>query len=234
MNTINPYDFLLIPVAYLIGSLSFAIFVSRIFYKTDIRDFGSHNPGANNIQRIFGWKAGLTVLIADFLKGVGAVSLVFLTELKPETEYFVAFQLFLGVAVVFGHIFPVFFNFKGGKGVATLCGVLCAMHPWAVLICAGVFLVVFFITRYVSLSVILAVTCYPFLINSIFAFWLQPDETLTLKVFSVVIALTIWLTHLSNIKRLIKGKEEKFSIKKPVSPVEEEELAEENLPEIFS
>lgn len=196
--------------------------ISHYFYKADVRDYGSHNAGANNVQRVFGWKAGFAVLAADFMKGVAAVSLVFLTELTPETDIFVAFQISLGFAAVLGHIFPVFFKFKGGKGVATLCGVLCAMHPWAVLICTGVFLIVFFISRYVSLSVIIAVTCYPFLINSIFAFWLQPDETLTLKIFSIVIAATIWLTHLSNIKRLIKGKEEKFILKKP-SPVASEE-----------
>ena len=207
---------LLIVLAYLLGSVSASIMLSKYVYGIDIRTLGSTNAGANNVQRIFGWKAGMLVLVFDFLKGVAAVSLVSLTKYEHETELFVGFQILLGTAVILGHIFPLFFRFRGGKGVAALCGVLFAIHPWAVLICAGVFLIVFLLTRYISASVIAAVTAYPIFINSIFALWLQPEETFTLKIFSIIIAAIIWLTHLSNIKRLFRGREEKFALRKPV------------------
>jgi glycerol-3-phosphate acyltransferase PlsY len=115
-----------------------------------------------------------------------------------------------------GHVFPVFHNFKGGKGVATMCGVLLAIHPFAVLICTTIFCIMLLITRYVSVSVITAVTCFPFLVNTLFALWLDPQETLVIKIFSIVAGCTIWLCHISNLKRLYHGKEEKFIIKKPL------------------
>jgi glycerol-3-phosphate acyltransferase PlsY len=115
-----------------------------------------------------------------------------------------------------GHIFPVFHNFKGGKGVATMCGILLAIHPFAVLICTAIVCVMLFVTRYVSVSVITAVTCFPFLVNTLFALWLDPNETLVIKIFSIVTGCTIWLSHISNLKRLYRGTEEKFEIKKPL------------------
>ena len=98
-----------------------------------------------------------------------------------------------------------------------------AIHPFAVLICTVIFLIVFFITRYVSVSVIAAVTCFPFLVNTLFALWLEPKETFTVKVFSIVVGVTIWLTHWSNLRRLYYGKEEKFKLKKTIKREELEE-----------
>lgn len=201
-------------LAYLIGSISSSIILGKIIYGIDVRDFGSHNPGANNTQRVFGWKMGLLVLAFDVAKGAAAVCLVHFLPWKAETDPFVATQIVFGLAAIMGHIFPVYHNFRGGKGVATLSGVLLAIHPFAVLICVLIFLVVFVITRYVSVSVIAAVTCFPFLVNSLFALWLAPDETLTIKIFSIIAGITIWLTHISNLKRLWNGKEEKFILKK--------------------
>lgn len=212
---------LFIITAYLIGSVSSSIILGRLIYGVDVRQYGSKNPGANNTQRVFGWKMGLLVLVFDLLKGVAAVSLVFFLPLEPNTNSFVGTQIVFGLAAIIGHIFPVFHHFKGGKGVATLCGVLLAIHPFAVLICTVIFLIVLFLTRYVSVSVIAAVTCFPFLVNSLFALWLDPQETLTLKVFSIVAGITIWLTHWSNLKRLYHGKEEKFSVKKAVKKGEQ-------------
>lgn len=205
---------LFIIIAYLIGSISSSIILGRFIYGVDVRDYGSKNPGANNTQRIFGWKMGLVVLAFDLLKGVAAACLVFFMPFKPETNSFVITQIVFGFAAIMGHIFPIYHNFRGGKGVATLCGVLLAIHPFAVLICTVIFLVVFIITRYVSVSVIAAVTCFPFLVNTLFALWLDPKETFTVKIFSILVGITIWLTHLSNLKRLYHGKEEKFSIKR--------------------
>ena len=203
-------------IAYLIGSISSSIILGKVFYGLDVRDYGSKNPGANNTQRVLGWKMGLVVLAFDILKGAAAASLVFFLPLESETNRFVGSQIIFGLAAVLGHIFPVFHNFKGGKGVATMCGVLLAIHPYAVLICTAIFVVVLLITRYVSVSVIAAVTCFPFLVNYLFAMWLDPQETLTIKIFSIVAGCTIWITHISNIKRLWQGKEEKFVIKRPL------------------
>ena len=221
----NPLDLLLIPVAYLIGSLSGAIRFGKLFYGVDVRNYGSKNPGANNVQRVLGWKLALFVFFFDTLKGVAAASLAFLTEFNPGTNPFTGAQIVLGLSAVLGHIFPIFHQFKGGKGVATITGLLWAIHPLAVLICFSIFTLCFILTRYISLSAIVAISCFPFFANSLFA-WLQPQMTLTLKIFSIVIALVIWLTHISNIKRLINRKEEKFKLRRPRS---RQELEDESI-----
>ena len=208
-----------IVIAYLIGSVSSSIIIGKHFYGIDVRDYGSNNPGANNTQRVLGWKMGLIVFAFDVIKGVIAVQLVRFLPFEPETNPYVASQIVFGLAAILGHIFPVFHNFRGGKGVATLVGVLLSIHPFAVLLCLIVFFIVFFITRYISLSVIAAVTCFPFMVNFIFALWLQPEETLTLKIFSIIAGVTIWLTHISNIKRIVNGKEEKFVIRNAQKPL---------------
>lgn len=209
------YIFFII-VAYLMGSVSSSILLGRYFYGIDVREYGSKNPGANNTQRVLRWKIGLLVLAFDILKGVAAASLVFFLPFPRETNGFVATQIVFGFAAMMGHIFPIFHNFKGGKGVATMCGILLAIHPFAVLICTAIFCVMLFVTRYVSVSVITAVTCFPFLVNTLFALWLDPNETLVIKIFSIVTGCTIWLSHISNLKRLYRGTEEKFEIKKPL------------------
>lgn len=210
----NPQDLLLIPLAYIIGSFSGAISLGKLFYGVDVRDYGSKNPGANNVQRVLGWQPALFVFVFDILKGVAAVSLVRLTSLEQGTNLYVIAQIVLGTASVAGHIFPLFFGFKGGKGVATLTGVLWAIHPPAVLICFSVFLVAFAITRYVSFSAIIGITLFPFFVNLIFGEFGQEGVTITLRLFSIAVAVIIWLTHLSNIKRIISGTEEKFRLKR--------------------
>ena len=210
----NPQYLLLIPLAYIIGSFSGAISLGKLFYGVDVRDYGSKNPGANNVQRVLGWQPALFVFVFDILKGVAAVSLVRLTSLEQVTNLYVIAQIVLGTASVAGHIFPLFFGFKGGKGVATLTGVLWAIHPPAVLICFSVFLVAFAITRYVSFSAIIGITLFPFFVNLIFGEFGQEGVTITLRLFSIAVAVIIWLTHLSNIKRIISGTEEKFRLKR--------------------
>ncbi len=213
---------LLLPLSYIIGSFSPAIRFGKFFYGIDVRDYGSKNPGANNIQRVLGWKPALLVFLFDTFKGVAGASLAHFTSFETGTNMFVGAQIALGLTAVLGHIFPVFHQFKGGKGVATITGVLWAIHPYAVLICFGIFLIMFLITRYVSLSAIISITLFPFFVNSLFALWLDPKVTLTLKIFSIIIAVVIWLTHISNIKRIIKGKEEKFRLNKGITEVPEE------------
>lgn len=213
---------LLLPLSYIIGSFSPAIRFGKFFYGIDVRDYGSKNPGANNVQRVLGWKPALFVFLFDTFKGVAGASLAHFTSFETGTNMFVGAQIVLGLTAVLGHIFPVLHQFKGGKGVATITGVLWAIHPYAVLICFGIFLIMFLITRYVSLSAIISITLFPFFVNSLFALWLDPEVTLTLKIFSIIIAVVIWLTHISNIKRIIKGKEEKFRLNNGIGDVPEE------------
>ena len=209
---------LLVLTAYLIGSVSNAVWIGKLFWNVDVRHYGSKNAGANNVQRILGWKAALPVFIFDISKGVLAVCLVFLTDFEPETNSFVGFQIGLGFAAIIGHIFPLFAHFRGGKGVATLSGVILAIHPYAALICLVLFLICFVTTRYISVGSIVAATCFPCFVNSMFALWLQPEETLTLKIFSIVVAAIIWITHARNIVRLYKGTEEKFVLRRTPEP----------------
>ncbi|MDR1199401.1 MAG: glycerol-3-phosphate 1-O-acyltransferase PlsY [Prevotellaceae bacterium] len=208
----------LLPViAYLTGSISSAVFVGKRFFNIDIRNYGSKNAGATNILRVLGPKAALPVFAFDLLKGVIAVVLVRLTDLQHETELYVSFQILLGVCVVMGHIFPVFTGFKGGKGVATTAGVVLAMHPYAMMMVLGIFGLCLLTSRYVSLSSITAAVCFPIIVIIVFGEIFNEDETITMKIFSLIAAVMIIFTHRNNIKRLLNGTESKinFSKKKP-------------------
>ena len=196
--------------AYFLGSIPTSVWVGKLFYKIDIRDFGSGNAGATNTFRVMGAKAGFFVFFVDALKGYAAVRLLYLTDFyTPETGFFINFQLALGMAAMIGHVFPVFANFRGGKGVATLAGVILALHPLATLITLGVFIVTLLVTKYVSLSSMIAAFSFPFIL--IFAF---SSTTLSLIIFSMVIAILLLFTHQKNIERLLKGEEKRFRIKK--------------------
>ena len=121
--------------AYILGSIPTSIWVGKIFYHIDIREHGSGNAGATNTFRVMGARAGFPVFFIDMLKGYAAVKMLYLTDFYiPETGQFVNFQLALGLVAMIGHIFPIFANFRGGKGVATLTGVVLALHPWATLL----------------------------------------------------------------------------------------------------
>lgn len=200
---------LLILTAYLLGSASSAILLCRLYYGEDIRNNGSGNPGATNVQRTYGWKMGVVVFFIDAMKGVAAVEMARLSTLTPGTEAFIALQSGLGLSTMLGHIFPIFFNFKGGKGVAVLCGILAAMQPWTMLVCFAVFLATLSVCRYISLSVLIAILAYPFILRT---------DSIVLRIFSIVAVVIIWLSHLSNIKRILSHNESKFKIKKAVRP----------------
>ncbi|MDR2064496.1 MAG: glycerol-3-phosphate 1-O-acyltransferase PlsY [Prevotellaceae bacterium] len=211
----------LLLIAYLTGSVSTAIFVSKRFFKIDIRNYGSKNAGATNILRVLGPKAALPVFIFDLLKGVIAVLLVRFTDLEHETNPYVSFQILLGICVVTGHIFPIFAGFKGGKGVATTAGVVLAMHPYAMLMVFGIFGLCLLTSRYVSMSSIIAAVCFPLIVIIIFGEIFNEYETLTMKIFSLVAACAIIITHRNNIKRLLNGTESKISCRKKQPPVSE-------------
>lgn len=197
-------------IAYILGSIPTAIWIGKAFFNIDVRDHGSGNAGATNTFRVLGAKAGFAVFFIDMFKGYAAVRMLYLTDFYiPETGYFVTFQLILGLVAMVGHIFPVFAGFRGGKGVATLSGVVLALHPWATLFTLVVFIVTLLITKYVSLSSMIAAFTFPFIL--IFAF---SNTTPALIIFSMIIAVLLLFTHQKNIERLIKGEEKRFKIKR--------------------
>jgi len=201
--------FLMLILAYLVGAIPTSIWVGKLFYKIDIREFGSGNAGASNAIRVFGAPVGLFVLVFDMFKGFAAIHLVkFYSFVDPATPQYVNIQIILGIAAVLGHIYPVYAGFRGGKGVATVFGVLLALHPFATLCAAGVFLISFFITRYSSVGSIIAGLSFPVWIIIVFK-----SENLQLNIFSIVVALLIIYTHRKNVVRLWNGNENKTSFR---------------------
>ncbi|HBF89260.1 MAG TPA: acyl-phosphate glycerol 3-phosphate acyltransferase [Bacteroidales bacterium] len=198
----------LVLVAYIAGSIPSSVWVGRFFYGVDVREHGSGNAGATNTFRVLGVKAGIPVLLMDIFKGFGAVKLIYLTPYYiPSEGDFVNFQLLLGIAAVLGHIFPVFVKFKGGKGVATLLGVVLAIHPYSALISMAIFVVSLIFTKYVSLSSMIAGFSFPILVIIIFK-----TTTVSLCIFSLIIAILLLFTHQKNIERLIKREENKANL----------------------
>lgn len=203
-------EVLLIVLAYLIGSIPTAVWVSKIFFGFDIREYGSGNSGATNTYRVLGPKWGTFVMVADMVKAIIAVKLAFfLPESFDNDIYLVNMQLGLGLAAVLGHIFPVWAEFRGGKGVACLFGMVLGIQPNVALCCVGVFILVLYLTRWVSLSSILASIAFPIFILVIFN---EPEKLY--RIFAITVAMLVLLTHQKNIGRLIKGSESKVPILK--------------------
>lgn len=203
-------EIFIILIAYLIGSIPTAVWISKGFFGIDIRDYGSGNAGATNTYRVLGAKWGTVVMIVDMLKALAAVKLVYLLPLDQQTEFYVInMQLGLGLAAVIGHIFPVWAQFRGGKGVATLFGMVLGIQPDVALCCVGVFALVLFLTRYVSLSSILASIALPVFILFIFN---EPEPLY--RIFAIAVALLVLLTHQKNIGRILKGNENRLPILK--------------------
>lgn len=203
-------ELLLIVLAYFIGSIPTALIISRKFFGVDIREYGSGNMGATNTFRVLGSKYGTIVMIFDILKGMFAVALYnFLPYYHTNEWDRTNLMVGLGLAAVVGHIFPAFAQFKGGKGVATLFGMLLAVQPVIAISCVGVFLLVLFLTRYVSLSSILAGIFLP-----ICVLWIWNDDVLIYRIFAVLVACLIILTHQKNIMKILKGNENRVPILK--------------------
>lgn len=203
-------EILLIILAYLIGSVPTSVWVSRFFFDIDIRDYGSGNAGATNTYRVLGPKWGTFVMIVDMLKGIIAVKLAFLLpEYAIDGVNFQNLQTGLGLAAVIGHIFPIWADFRGGKGVATLFGLVLGISPLTALGCVAVFILVLYLTRFVSLSSILASIAFPIFILVIF----NVDNPVY-RIFAIAVALMVLLTHQKNIGRLLRGSESKMPILK--------------------
>jgi glycerol-3-phosphate acyltransferase PlsY len=203
---------LLIILAYLIGSIPTAVWISKHFFGIDIRDYGSGNSGATNTYRVLGSKWGTIVMIVDMLKGVIATSLYIILPYYTVQVHEVDrtnIMIGLGLAAVLGHIFPIWANFKGGKGVATLFGMILAIQPIVAASCVGVFLVVLYLTRFVSLSSILSSIAF-----AVFILFIFNDDVQLYRIFSVAVALMVILTHQKNINRILKGTESKVPILK--------------------
>ena len=146
--------------------------MSKRYFGFDIREYGSGNAGATNTYRVLGSKWGTTVLLLDMLKGMAAVQLAWLLPEYLDTDWqFDNLKTCLGLAAVLGHIFPIWADFRGGKGVATLFGMILGISPWTAVSCVGVFLLVLYLTRFVSLSSILASIAFPIFILVVFNFW---------------------------------------------------------------
>jgi glycerol-3-phosphate acyltransferase PlsY len=197
--------------AYLMGSFSSAVWIGKWFYNTDVRSQGSGNAGATNTFRVLGTKAGIIVMIIDIVKAWGAVKLAHLFAGDQLTySQLVDYQIVLGALAVLGHVFPLFTGFKGGKGVASLVGVIIALYsPFIFLIVFCWFALVFILTKFVSLASITGS-----LLFSILAIFVFHEQNTYLIVLAVLIAVFVPLTHHKNIRRLLKGEENKLTFRK--------------------
>jgi glycerol-3-phosphate acyltransferase PlsY len=187
-----------------------AVIVSKGFFGIDIRDHGSGNSGATNTFRVLGKKYGIIVMLIDIIKGFTAANFpFFIGDYFYGDERFVNLQLLMGLSAVIGHVFPIYVGFKGGKGVATLFGMILAVNLPAAMVCTIFFLLILFTTRFVSLSSMMAAVMLPISILFIF----HNDEK-WLIVFGIAIAIMVILTHRKNIVRLFGGNESKANLLK--------------------
>lgn len=198
-------------VAYLFGSIPSAVWIGQAFYGIDVREYGSGNAGATNTFRVLGKQAGIPVMLVDIAKGWTATNLAYFIGLSvtgPEhSVQYVNYQLALGIVAVMGHLFPIFAGFRGGKGIATLFGMILAVHLPAALLCVLVFLIVLFLTRYVSLSSISAGFTFP--LTVIFVYQVSVKAII---IYGMCICILILVTHQKNIERLLRGKESKVNL----------------------
>lgn len=190
---------MLILIAYLLGSIPNALWIGLLFCKIDIREYGSGNVGSTNAARVLGYKYGLLTLVLDVLKSM--IPVYFALSYNNDI-----FLIAVASAAIFGHSYSIFLKFKGGKSVATALGVMVIIFPKAIPILLIVFLLVFFITKYVSLASILAAFSLPIVVFFIY-------HNNIYNIFCIIIALLVIYRHKSNINNLLNGKEAKFSDK---------------------
>ena len=207
-----------IVVPYLLGSISFSIVFSRALHKDDVRQHGSGNAGSTNMLRTYGLKSALLTLVCDILKGVIATLIGLIVM-----PYYTGFAYISALMCMLGHAFPIFYHFKGGKCVATFAGALLVLNPlvWVLLLLA--FVLIVYVSRYVSLGSVICAGTFPILINMI------PFITITLEngataavppagiIAAALMGILIILLHRKNIVRLWEGTESKISLKKKKS-----------------
>ena len=224
-------------IPYLLGSLNFGVMISQRRFGDDVRTHGSGNAGATNMLRTYGWKAGVLTMAGDMLKAVIAVGLGYLivgvnaqvTDANGMT-YIMVDQFgaaIAGLFVMLGHMFPIFFKFKGGKGVSTAGMVIFMISPISGVFCLLTFLVVVFGTRYVSLGSVMGLVLYPIVLNA-FSHAYDPPRNATACMISVLMACLVVFMHRENLKRLVNHTESKISFKKKsAAPAEETEQTAE-------
>ena len=210
-------DVVMAIIAYLIGSINFSVIISKKVAGFDVREKGSGNAGSTNMLRSVGKKAAAITLICDILKGVVSISIaMILGNIVQGMNKELLVQI-AGIAVVIGHTFPIFFQFKGGKGVATSLGVL-LMSNWQIgLICLVFALVLMILTRMVSLGSCGAAVLFPVLtlfINENYTVLTEGKKGTTYLVYSIILAVIVLFNHRSNIKRILNGTENRLGSKK--------------------
>jgi glycerol-3-phosphate acyltransferase PlsY len=204
----------ILAIAYLLGSIPFGYILVRIFRKEDIRATGSGNIGATNVVRSGAKGLGILTLLLDLLKAFAAVKIA--AHFAPGSPGFPSdLAVAAGIAAVLGHVFPIWLGFKGGKGVASALGVFLAVAPLAALCSLGVFIVVFAITRYVSLASIVAAALMP-----VFCLLWMPDRSPVFVGGIIFLALLVISKHHANIARLMQGTESRFGRKKSLPPTD--------------
>lgn len=202
-------------ISYLIGSVNFALVISKMIYKKDIRDFGSGNAGMTNMLRTFGKLPALVTLIGDLSKGVIAILLAHMifNYIGGEPKFILGSYI-AGICALLGHVFPVYYGFKGGKGILVTAGILIMIDPLICGIVFGVFLIVFVLSRIISLSSICAAAAYP--VTTLIVRIVQSEDILTIVLHTILASmiggLIIYL-HRNNIKRLCLGEEPKIGKK---------------------
>ena len=210
--------FTVLLISYVLGSIPSSLWVGQIFHKMDIRNFGSGNLGTTNAFRNLGWKSGVSVLVLDFMKGFVPSFWIAMYAFEigsgpiapPGWEADAFLKITCGLFAVIGHMFPVFANFKGGKGAATACGMLFGIEPISIGISSAIFILIVFTTRYVSLASIVASFIYPIsLLAMRYGFGYYVDGSII--IFATIIATGIIYKHKSNIQRLLNGTENRVN-----------------------
>ena len=214
-------------LSYLVGSIPTSIIVASISRGIDIRQYGSGNAGGTNVIRVLGWKIGTLVILVDMAKGLVATmvlarlmygSIPF--ENSTPFDDFTVVQIIAGCAAILGHIWTLFAGFRGGKGIATAAGMLIGIAPLEVAVSFGVFAIVFLVSHYVSLGSLSAAVTFPltmFFRENVFLVEIEGYHTLIF--FSIAISLLIIFTHRTNIKRLVKGTENRIRFSRSSTPV---------------
>ncbi len=198
-------------IAYLLGSISFSVIFSKKIAGIDVREEGSKNAGTTNVLRTVGKKAAALTLICDILKGVIAVLIGYAISFITKDLNAALLVQIAGIFAIIGHTFPVFFKFKGGKGIATSLGILLLVNYQIGLICLVFWLIIVIFTRMVSLGSIMAAILFPVLTIFIAQNYLVEGNYI---IFGIVVAVLVVFNHRSNVKRILEGKENKLSFKK--------------------
>ena len=200
-------------IAYLLGSINFAVIFANAFLKKDVRELGSGNAGTTNVMHTAGFLPGALTFICDALKGFAAcfIGKAIFMYILPDTIPWIYVCYMCGVACMLGHVFPIFFGFKGGKGVATSVGIFAVCCPIAIIIGLTVFAIMTLITKIVSLSSLIATVT---VISLSIVFYNSDANIILPALLSITMGVIVFLKHKDNIKRLVKGEEKKIKVSK--------------------